>query len=401
MNQEKFIEYVNNPNKLNDKSLLELGELVDNYPYFQAARLLYLKNLNLEKNIKFNSQLKITAAHISDKKIIYRLIHSQLKVAKENKATVNTPDAPELVPAIPKEEVKLSIESEIKNKKNNLQPEEKSTKYSENNIFELVVDENVNKDSKPELAKELELKDKEPIVNIEVKKEPTNKIETEKKKEEEIPFSEMSIADQILYKINKDKSPKNKNEESIADIILKKIKESKKEQSTSKSKASVVDKKAYSTKITQTKVKSKQHISTDQKQPEKNSQEINKEKVSYTKDRNILDDQNNTFADWVDIISKKDEDKKSNSNLIDDFVNTKPLLKRQKPANKTQKDLSKNSVDDNNSLITESLINIYIKQKLFEKAIQSYEKLSLKFPEKNVYFANRMKEIKKLINNKK
>jgi hypothetical protein len=41
------------------------------------------------------------------------------------------------------------------------------------------------------------------------------------------------------------------------------------------------------------------------------------------------------------------------------------------------------------------LAEIYLKQALWDKAINAYEVLSLKYPEKSGFFADRIKEIKK------
>jgi hypothetical protein len=56
-------------------------------------------------------------------------------------------------------------------------------------------------------------------------------------------------------------------------------------------------------------------------------------------------------------------------------------------------------IDD--SYFTETLARIYIKQRRYEKAMQIIQNLSLKYPEKNVYFADQIKFLEKLIINTK
>jgi hypothetical protein len=49
--------------------------------------------------------------------------------------------------------------------------------------------------------------------------------------------------------------------------------------------------------------------------------------------------------------------------------------------------------------MTETLARIYLEQKNYEKAIQSYKILSLKYPEKSGFFADQIKAVKQLQEN--
>ncbi|RIJ49079.1 hypothetical protein D1614_05795 [Maribellus luteus] len=93
------------------------------------------------------------------------------------------------------------------------------------------------------------------------------------------------------------------------------------------------------------------------------------------------------------------------NSLIDRFLNSgpssfsRPNHRPQPPELAVAKDIMDKSVSENDELITETLANIYFQQKNYTKAIESFEKLSLKFPEKSVYFASRIKEIEVIKNN--
>ncbi len=56
---------------------------------------------------------------------------------------------------------------------------------------------------------------------------------------------------------------------------------------------------------------------------------------------------------------------------------------------------------DDDSYFTETLARIYVKQKRYDKALQIIKNLSLKYPEKNVYFADQIRFLEKLIINTK
>lgn len=53
---------------------------------------------------------------------------------------------------------------------------------------------------------------------------------------------------------------------------------------------------------------------------------------------------------------------------------------------------------DSSAFVTETLAKIYVRQGMYKQAILAYEKLSLKYPEKNIYFAGQIDEVKKLMN---
>jgi hypothetical protein len=94
----------------------------------------------------------------------------------------------------------------------------------------------------------------------------------------------------------------------------------------------------------------------------------------------------------------------SGNNLIDKFLSGKPgPIKRGKisPEDLTENidnEIVEKSVSESDELITETLAMLYFEQKKYDKALEAFQKLSLKYPEKSVYFASRIEEIEKLKN---
>lgn len=59
------------------------------------------------------------------------------------------------------------------------------------------------------------------------------------------------------------------------------------------------------------------------------------------------------------------------------------------------------SAPADNSLLSESLAKIFIRQKQYEHAYEIISQLSLNYPEKSVYFADQMRFLRKIINNRR
>jgi len=80
MNRQQFINYIKSPEQLNAESIIQLEDLVKEYPFFQTADSLLALNFFLENNIKFNDQLKLASAYAADRRVLKRLLNSLQKV---------------------------------------------------------------------------------------------------------------------------------------------------------------------------------------------------------------------------------------------------------------------------------------------------------------------------------
>jgi hypothetical protein len=254
MTREQMLGFMENPALLNEKTLVELKEILDEFPYFQTARLLYTRNLLNENNFRFASQLKICAIHATDRRVLYRLLNPVQKSRKE-------------------------IES--------LEVSSGNAPFTGNTLESTVI---------------------------------------EKKKEQPKEYAGSLNYDQLepTYRLDGADSESGK---SLGQLV----------------------------------------------------QEINEAAGKHK------------------IIKKTEPDEK----LIDRFLkdnpkisNTGPIIPEINYDNADEDD----TPTENDEFITETLARIYIKQGLYQKAINAFQKLTLKYPEKSVYFARQIEEVTKLLN---
>ncbi|WP_291148878.1 tetratricopeptide repeat protein [Flavobacterium sp. UBA7680] len=94
-----------------------------------------------------------------------------------------------------------------------------------------------------------------------------------------------------------------------------------------------------------------------------------------------------------------EEEKKKKAEIIDRFIETNPKISPIKPTMATPPISFNINEEENSYLMTETLARVYLEQKKYTKAIQAYEILILKYPEKISFFADRISDIKILQQN--
>lgn len=281
MNVTDYTFLINKPDTINSVYTDALGNILNEFPYFQSARALRLKGLFNQNSFKYNYALKVTAAHTTDRSILFDFITS---------------------------EHFETIQNDLYDKKN------------------------------------LELMNME-VVDSEIV-HPKTILEQQQK------ALELSILTSIKEATNNNDTISENESESVIDL-------GKPIDFTPNEKHSF-----------------QEWLQLSRTQPIDRSIENNSK----------------TFEDSME------EERKKKAALIDKFIETNPKIAPIKPGSAPAPQFELNS-SDNTHLMTETLARVYLEQKKYQKAIQAYEILILKYPEKSSFFADHISEIRNLQNN--
>lgn len=404
MNTQQLISWMKDPVVMGKEATAQLDTLTQTFPYFQTAHLLYIKSLHNENSFLYNNQLKIAAAHATNRKVLYELI-TKKQVAKETTALVNEKHV----------ESKLQTEKDLGNiEAEVIQPEFPKKKFIKDEdewesgmLRQLQLLHHWQNSPAEILAKRIEELKKE--------KEKKNSTASETKKEE-LP----SAADEIntlLYVLVEpgDAEDIYENDEESNEIDtaenweIKVLAQESPEVSTLPSENLNIPQDAVSQEIIREAINSSIELEVDdtlpsleelghKRKPEKNPPKpliIEAIKVENSPQEEV------TFSSWLKQISDPlitevlPEKQPIKDDLVDKFIQEQPRIQQNKAGFFNPINMAKKSVQDSDEFITETLAKIYVKQGNISKGIRAYQKLSLKFPEKNVYFASLIEELKR------
>jgi hypothetical protein len=397
MNRAQFISFMESPDKLSADHAVLLSALIKDFPYFQTAHLLYAKSLHNQNSIHYNNQLKLTAAYATDRKILHKLItkkaEAEVIVPKPLVIAEEKKKIEEVVADVIKAEVKenaivpkIEIREEEKKEITDHTSTDTETEKFERAVEQIVKDEILEKKIEPVITGKTELREAEvtfiPKEEAQLPEKQNNERESELEKEFLATAADAYVELEILQPepLSEDDYLVNANEESSE--TAEEIK--KDEPVTELVESDFV----------------------------LNNKEMNREPAP--EEESAFDGtQPHTFSDWIrnaslaeraeKKISKTDENQGplSDFDLIDKFIREEPKITRPKTEFFNPVNMAKQSVADDITFVSETLAKIYVLQGNYVKALDAYENLRLKYPEKRLYFAAQIKNLRKLINQQK
>lgn len=384
------IEYlVAHPYEVEKSDIPLLKKEVEKYPYFYTLRALLLYGLKKENHPSFEDYLNKTSIQSSNRVDLYHYINSE-PIKKET----------ETIPLIIEDE---KVEELVENKINSEVSSDESTAkiVEQNNDTTEVTDENIE-ENREQFVNNTEIisKDNSDDVNEDIVDEMI---------ENDTEESELRT-DHVVDIISKDEL--NGIAEITNEVVV--ISTSKEDKTSINDIANAVQQTSEIELIENDSVKNEVEILAKTIEvTEESKPEVNDQKVEIGENNNS--ESTFSFTDWLKKVPSQSKTQKEieeeqeiaereiKYKLIDDFLEKNPKIVPMKKTDITPANTPSNFVqntEEYSDLMTETLAQIYIEQKKYDKAIKAYKILILKYPEKNSLFANRIKEIENLKNSK-
>ena len=366
MNLDQIATRISEPASCLQQEIPALKELTEKYPYAQIFSILYLKALSNHHDIGFEEALQKHAYRISDRMKLYDLIQG---IETNENLPTSKPEIIENEPAI-------QLHEKIKPVENAIQATQEEVIAIDSELEEVEILKKNEVDEIPESAEISESMLTTDLVEI---IEP--KITTEEVLENEILNTENEV---VELEIESNSDFKLQEEQLNLDII------------------SEVVSNVYTENI-EIEALEEEKIEVDEKISEQIEPEIS---TIQTEDIQTK----RSFTSWLKmgevstnpVEPKKKEHKEEDieiiekqiDKIINKFIEKEPSISRPQKEFYSPSKKAKESINPDSLIYTETLANIFAIQGNFPKAIVAYEQLMLTIPEKKVFFANRIEELK-------
>lgn len=96
MNKEQFYAMLSAPQGLDASTLGELQDLVAEFPFFEIGRMLLVKNLHAVGSVRFQSELRRTAMHVSSRQVLYDLVNSTQTIDETQPEITDVPQSADM-----------------------------------------------------------------------------------------------------------------------------------------------------------------------------------------------------------------------------------------------------------------------------------------------------------------
>jgi len=417
MTRGELTKLLHQPHLIGEKEIDSLNRLTLRYPYCQTFHILKTKGMHNVQSLGYMEQLKLTAITVSDRKNLYELIMRQ-SLLKQIEEVENQDDKIAEI-QVKKEYLETTIESKSLAEK----PIEKK---------EIILEEKITNEEKTISPVQ---QTQEPIEIIEEKK----MISLTDDIKEKVKFETYFIPETPIY-LREELSDKNKVNDLTSNIEktipLEEMKFEIKEEKSNESVKTIVEERKIQTTESKKISGLEQEILYEainksiQNEVWTDIVEENPEVIKPREENQLFatkDDQPKDFYSWLHLNdgNKKEEmvsqtssiheeekehpsvipkgQVKNLDDLIDKFIRNDPRITPSKAEFYSPTNIAKLSIVDQEEFVSETLAKIYEKQGYFDKAIKVYQKLSLKFPEKNSYFASLIEktELQKAIEKQK
>lgn len=353
MNKTEFIQLIQTPELPSAKHVAALKQVVADFPYFTASQVLLAKALFNEKHYEYEKYLKQTALAVPDREVLYNYLHN-IRPAKPVSPIVEEPvkqhviPVPSVEPVIVKERTEQIPAAEEKPTEADLEIAPVITtafveeviidhKAEEPAEIHSVVDEQPQQVEEPALTAETIAND---VQELQPENEVVTALETpEPETENRQPQTEEHSFMEWLQLAGKQTHEKVKDV--VAEPYIEPVKPVYQEEEPEMPVIRVV--------------------------------EVTKEDIEEAVAKSNIND----FG-----------------NILDKFIKENPSISRPKAEFFNPVNMARQSVEEDEELVTETLANLLYKQGNLKKAIRAYEKLCLLYPSKMTYFATLIQKIK-------